>query len=295
MNATQLERMHSGKGFIAALDQSGGSTPKALAQYGVGPESWKTEEEMMDLVHAMRTRIINAPEFASGKILGAILFKATMERTIAGMPTADYLWEKKGVVPFLKVDIGLADEANKCRKMKDFPGLDALCKEAVKYHIFGTKERSVILGANEEGIKEVVKQQFEWAKVMISNGLVPIIEPEVDIHIADKKEAEVILKKYLIAEAKKLKPSEKIIFKLSLPSVDNYYQDLEKLPNCVRVVALSGGYSQKEADAILARNHGMIASFSRALAESLTAQMTDEEFNAKIKESIDAIYEASIK
>jgi fructose-bisphosphate aldolase class I len=295
MNATQLERMHSGKGFIAALDQSGGSTPKALAQYGVGPESWKTEEQMMDLVHAMRTRIINAPEFASGKILGAILFRATMERTIAGMPTADYLWEKKGVVPFLKVDVGLADEANKCRKMKDFPGLDALCKEAVKYHIFGTKERSVILGANEEGIKEVVKQQFEWAKVMISNGLVPIIEPEVDIHIADKKEAEVILKKYLISEAKKLKPSEKIIFKLSLPTVDNYYADLEKLPNCVRVVALSGGYSQSEADAILARNHGMIASFSRALAESLTAQMTDEEFNAKIKESIDAIYEASIK
>lgn len=294
MNATQLERMHSGKGFIAALDQSGGSTPKALAQYGVGPEAYKNEEEMMDLVHAMRTRIIESPAFASGKILGAILFKATMERTIEGIPTADFLWEKKHVVPFLKVDIGLAEEANGVRLMKDFPGLDALCKEAVKFHIFGTKERSVVLAANDEGIKAVVKQQFAWAKVMISNGLVPIIEPEVDIHIADKKEAEAILKKYLIEEANKLKPSEKIIFKLSLPTVDGFYADLEKLPNCVRVVALSGGYSQKDANVILARNHGMIASFSRALAEDLTAQMSDKEFNAKIAESVDAIYKASI-
>lgn len=295
MNATQLKQMHSGKGFIAALDQSGGSTPKALKQYGIEETAWKNEEEMMDLVHAMRTRIIESPAFSSGKILGAILFKATMERSIEGIPTADFLWEKKHVVPFLKVDIGLADEINGCKKMKDFPGLDALCKEAVKFHIFGTKERSVILSANEEGIKAVVAQQFEWAKVMIANGLVPIIEPEVDIHIADKKEAEVILKKYLIEGAKDLKNNEKIIFKLSLPSIDGYYTDLEKLPNVVRVVALSGGYSQDEANVILARNPGVIASFSRALAEGLTAQMSDVEFNAHIEASVNAIYEASIK
>jgi fructose-bisphosphate aldolase class I len=295
MNATQLEKMHSGKGFIAALDQSGGSTPKALAAYGVAETAYKTEDEMFALVHEMRARIINAPEFASGKVIGAILFKKTMESKIAGKFTADYLWDVKHVVPFLKVDLGLQDEKDGVRLMKPFPGLDALCKEAVGYHIFGTKERSVVLAANEKGIKAVVKQQYEWAKVMISNGLVPIIEPEVDIHIADKKEAEAMLKAALIEEAKKLKPSEKIIFKLSLPSIDGFYSDLEKLPCCVRVVALSGGYSQDEANVILARNPGVIASFSRALAEGLTYQMSDAEFNKRIGESIDAIYEASVK
>jgi fructose-bisphosphate aldolase class I len=295
MNATQLQQMHSGKGFIAALDQSGGSTPKALKLYGINESAWKNEDEMYALVHQMRARIINAPEFASGKIIGAILFRKTMESKIADKFTADYLWDVKHVVPFLKVDLGLQDEADGVRLMKDFPGLDALCKEAVGYHIFGTKERSVILAANEKGIKKVVEQQYAWAKVMISNGLVPIIEPEVDIHIADKKEAEALLKKYLILEAKKLKPEEKVIFKLSLPSIDGFYSDLEKLPCCVRVVALSGGYTQDEANAILARNPGVIASFSRALSEGLTHQMSDAEFNAKIAESIDAIYAASIK
>ena len=295
MNATQLEKMHSGKGFIAALDQSGGSTPKALALYGVPETAYKTEDEMFALVHEMRARIINAPEFASGKVIGAILFRKTMESKIDGKFTADYLWDVKHVVPFLKVDLGLKDPSDGVRLMKDFPGLDALCKEAVGYHIFGTKERSVILSANEKGIKAVVKQQYEWAKVMIKNGLVPIIEPEVDIHIPDKKEAEAILKTALIEEAKKLKPSEKIIFKLSLPSIDGFYSDLEKLPCCVRVVALSGGYSQDEANVILARNPGVIASFSRALSEGLTAQMSDAEFNKKIGASIDAIYQASIK
>jgi fructose-bisphosphate aldolase class I len=295
MNATQLEKMHSGKGFIAALDQSGGSTPKALALYGVPETAYKTEDEMFALVHEMRARIINAPEFASGKVIGAILFRKTMESKIDGKFTADYLWDVKHVVPFLKVDLGLKDPSDGVRLMKDFPGLDALCKEAVGYHIFGTKERSVILSANEKGIKAVVKQQYEWAKIMIKNGLVPIIEPEVDIHIPDKKEAEAILKTALIEEAKKLKPSEKIIFKLSLPSIDGFYSDLEKLPCCVRVVALSGGYSQDEANVILARNPGVIASFSRALSEGLTAQMSDAEFNKKIGASIDAIYQASIK
>ncbi|MCH4210783.1 MAG: fructose bisphosphate aldolase [Bacilli bacterium] len=295
MNATQLEQMHSGKGFIAALDQSGGSTPKALKLYGIDESAWKNEEEMFDLVHEMRTRIINSPAFASGKILGAILFRQTMERKIGGMPTADYLWEKKHVVPFLKVDLGLDVEKDGVRLMKPFPGLDELCKEANTYHIFGTKERSVILAANKEGIRKVVDQQFEWAKIMIKNHLVPIIEPEVDIHISDKKEAEAILKEELKEHALKLGKDEKIMFKLSLPSVDGFYGELEHLPCVVRVVALSGGYSQKDADEILARNPGVIASFSRALSEGLTAQMNEKEFDAKIAKSINDIYEASVK
>lgn len=295
MNAKQLEKMHSGKGFIAALDQSGGSTPKALGLYGIEPTAWHNEDEMFDLVHAMRTRIITSPAFDGKKILGAILFAQTMERKIEGIPTAEYLWEKKGVIPFLKVDKGLKDEEGGVRLMKDFPGLDALCEEAVKYGIFGTKERSVILKATEEGIKKVVDQQFEWAKIMIKHGLVPIIEPEVDIHISDKKEAEVILKKELIAHAKLLKPSEKIMFKLTLPTVDDFYKELETSEPVVRVVALSGGYSQKDANAILARNHGIIASFSRALSEGLLVSMSDAEFNTHLANSINAIYKASIE
>jgi fructose-bisphosphate aldolase class I len=295
MNAKQLEKMHSGKGFIAALDQSGGSTPKALALYGVSETAYKNEEEMFDLVHAMRARIITAPAFDGKKILGAILFKMTMERQIDGIPTADFLWEKKGVVPFLKVDQGLADEVDGVRQMKDFPGLGALCEEAVKFHIFGTKERSVILAANAKGIHEVVVQQFAWAKTMIKHGLVPIIEPEVDINISDKKEAEALLKKELAAAAAELKPEEKIIFKVSIPTVPSFYQDLETLPCLVRIVALSGGYPQEEANKLLAKNYGMIASFSRALSEGLTAQQSDKEFDAKLQISVDAIYNASVK
>jgi fructose-bisphosphate aldolase class I len=295
MNAKQLEKMHSGKGFIAALDQSGGSTPKALGLYGVKPDAWGDDQEkMMDLVHEMRSRIITNKNFDGNRILGAILFQATMERKVEGIPTADYLWEKKGVVPFLKVDKGLADPVDGVRLMKPFPGLGELCEEANKFHIFGTKERSVILAANEKGIKAVVDQQFEWAKVMIAHGLVPIIEPEVDIHIADKKEAEAILKQELIAHGKQLKAEEKVMFKLSIPTIPSFYQDLEKLPCCVRVVALSGGYSQQEANVLLKKNKGMIASFSRALAEGLTKQMSDEEFTKKLGASIDAIYDASV-
>ena len=295
MTAEQLQKMHSGQGFIAALDQSGGSTPKALALYGVKEDAWKSEEEMMDLVHQMRSRIITNKEFNGDRILGAILFKATMERKVEGLPTAQYLWEKKHVVPFLKIDNGLADEIDGVRLMKPMPTLDTLLSEGETYGIFGTKERSVINKANADGIRKVVDQQFEVALKVISHHMVPIIEPEVTISIADKKEAEVILKQELIAHAKKLSPEQKVMFKLSLPAVDGFYDELNKLPCCVRVVALSGGYSQKEANVILARNHGMIASFSRALAEDLTAQMTDAEFTKKLGASIKAIYEASIK
>jgi fructose-bisphosphate aldolase, class I len=294
MNATQLEKMHSGKGFIAALDQSGGSTPKALALYGIPETAYHSEDEMFDLVHEMRTRIITNPAFTGQKILGAILFRQTMERSIEGIPTADFLWNKKQVVPFLKIDLGLAPEEDGVRLMKPIPVLDDELQEAVKHHVFGTKERSVILAADKKGIKKVVDQQFEVALKVASYGLVPIIEPEVDIHIADKKEAEVILKEELIKHAKKIKDT-KVMFKLSLPSVDGYYTELESLPCTVRVVALSGGYSQAEANQILARNPGVIASFSRALSEGLTASMTNEVFTGHLGASIDAIYKASIK
>jgi fructose-bisphosphate aldolase, class I len=294
MNATQLEKMHSGKGFIAALDQSGGSTPKALELYGIAEGSWKNDEEMFELVHKMRTRIVSAPVFTGEKILGAILFQRTMESQIEGLATADYLWQKKGVVPFLKIDKGLDVEANGVQLMKPNKGLVELLDEAVSYHIFGTKMRSVIKAASPLGIKAVVDQQFVLAKTIIGKGLVPMIEPEVDIHIPDKKEAEVILKAELLAHAATLKPEQKIIFKLSLPTVDGFYTELETLPPVVRVVALSGGYSQEEADVILKRNPGIIASFSRALAEGLSAQMSEEEFNKALGDSIARIYDASI-
>ncbi|MCI2111808.1 MAG: fructose bisphosphate aldolase [Bacilli bacterium] len=295
MSAKQLEKMHSGKGFIAALDQSGGSTPKALALYGIKEDAWSNEEEMFDLVHQMRTRIVTNKEFNGDRILGAILFKATMERKIEGIPSAQYLWEKKSVVPFLKIDNGLAEEEGGVRLMKPMPTLDTLLSRGETFGIFGTKERSVINKAAEEGIHKVVDQQFEVAMKVIAHHMVPIIEPEVTITIADKKEAEAILKKELIAHAKRLAPEQKVMFKLSLPTVDGFYDELNDLPCCVRVVALSGGYSQKEANEILARNHGMIASFSRALSEGLTAQMSDEEFTEKLGASIKSIYEASVK
>jgi fructose-bisphosphate aldolase class I len=293
MNQEQLKRMQSGKGFIAALDQSGGSTPKALKAYGISEDRYSNDEEMYAIIHEMRTRIIKSPAFHSKHILGAILFENTMDRYIDGQYTADFLWEKKGIVPFLKVDKGLAPLKDGVQVMKPIDGLDNLLKRANERNIFGTKMRSFIKEANAEGIKTVVQQQFDIAKQIIAAGLVPIIEPEVDIHAQDKAESERILKEEFFKHLAKLDENEKVMFKVSLPSEDNFYSDLIKDPHVVRVVALSGGYSQAEANKILARNHGMIASFSRALTEGLSANQTDEEFNAILGKSIEAIAEAS--
>lgn len=289
-----MERIHTGKGFIAALDQSGGSTPKALLQYGIKEDSYSNDEEMFAMVHEMRTRIIKSPAFDSKHILGAILFENTMDRTIDGQFTADYLWEKKGVVPFLKVDKGLADLENGVQIMKPMPELDSLLQRAARKNIFGTKMRSVIKEANPEGIKKVVEQQFEVGKQILAAGLVPIIEPEVDIHSADKQQSEQILKEEILKQLAALDQDAKVMLKLSIPTEDNFYRELIEDPHVVRVVALSGGYDQKEANERLARNHGVIASFSRALSEGLTAQQTDEEFNSMLSHSIQGIYEASI-
>lgn len=293
MNQEQAQRMTNGKGFIAALDQSGGSTPKALAAYGVAADSYQGEDEMFNLVHQMRTRIITSPAFSKEHILGAILFEQTMDREIEGKKTGDYLWDVKGIVPFLKVDKGLAAEENGVQLMKPMPGLDDLLKRAVERHIFGTKMRSVIKKASREGIKAIVDQQFEIGEKISKVGLVPIIEPEVDIHIADKAEAEAILKEEILKHLEKVE--EPVMLKLSIPSKDNFYEELIQHPKVMRVVALSGGYSRDEANELLARNHGLIASFSRALAEGLSAQQSDAEFNAMMKDSVDRIYAASIQ
>ncbi len=293
MNQEQLKRMQSGKGFIAALDQSGGSTPKALKAYGISEDRYSNDEEMFAIIHEMRTRIIKSPAFHSKHILGAILFENTMDRYIDGQYTADFLWEKKGIVPFLKVDKGLAPLKDGVQVMKPIDGLDNLLKRANERNIFGTKMRSFIKEANAEGIKTVVQQQFDIAKQIAAAGLVPIIEPEVDIHAQDKAESERILKEEFFKHLAKLDENVKVMFKVSLPTEDNFYSDLIKDPHVVRVVALSGGYSQAEANKILARNHGMIASFSRALTEGLSANQTDEEFNAILGKSIEAIAEAS--
>lgn len=293
MNQEQLKRMQSGKGFIAALDQSGGSTPKALKAYGISEDRYSNDEEMFVIIHEMRTRIIKSPAFHSKHILGAILFENTMDRYIDGQYTADFLWEKKGIVPFLKVDKGLAPLKDGVQVMKPIDGLDNLLKRANERNIFGTKMRSFIKEANAEGIKTVVQQQFDIAKQIAAAGLVPIIEPEVDIHAQDKAESERILKEEFFKQLAKLDENVKVMFKVSLPTEDNFYSDLIKDPHVVRVVALSGGYSQAEANKILARNHGMIASFSRALTEGLSANQTDEEFNAILGKSIEAIAEAS--
>lgn len=293
MNQEQAQRMTNGKGFIAALDQSGGSTPKALAAYGVAADSYQGEDEMFNLVHQMRTRIITSPAFSKEHILGAILFEQTMDREIEGKKTGDYLWDVKGIVPFLKVDKGLAAEENGVQLMKPMPGLDDLLKRAVERHIFGTKMRSVIKKASREGIKEIVDQQFEIGEKISEAGLVPIIEPEVDIHIADKAEAEAILKEEILKHLEKVE--KPVMLKLSIPSKDNFYEELIQHPKVMRVVALSGGYSRDEANELLARNHGLIASFSRALAEGLSAQQSDAEFNAMMKDSVDRIYAASIQ
>ncbi|MWV43955.1 fructose bisphosphate aldolase [Paenibacillus sp. HJL G12] len=295
MNTTQLNRIRTGKGFIAALDQSGGSTPKALLQYGVQEDSYSSEEEMYGVVHEMRTRIIKSPAFSSEHILGAILFENTMDRTIDGEFTADYLWEKKGVVPFLKVDKGLAEPEDGVQLMKPMPDLDDLLKRANERHIFGTKMRSVIKEANPVGIKKVVEQQFAVGKQIAAMGLVPIIEPEVDIHSADKEASEKLLKEEIVSQLSALAPDLLIMLKLSIPTVNDFYSDLMKDPHVVRIVALSGGYSQAEANDKLAKNHGLIASFSRALSQGLNASQTEEEFNAMLSESVQAIYEASIE
>ncbi len=295
MNQKQLEKMGTAKGFIAALDQSGGSTPKALAAYGIEKDSYDTEEKMFELVHAMRTRIIKSEAFNDSNIIGAILFEHTMNNKIDGKFTPDFLWEEKGIIPFLKVDKGLADLEGGVQVMKPMPELDKLLKTANERNIFGTKMRSVIKEATDEGIKKVVAQQFEIGKQILAAGLMPIIEPEVDINIPDKKEAEVILKKYILEELDKLEDGKQVMLKLTLPTEANYYKELVESPKVLRVVALSGGYSREVANEKLAANKGIIASFSRALAEGLSAQLTDEEFNKTIAASIKDIYEASVK
>ncbi len=294
INIAQLDRMHSGKGFIAALDQSGGSTPKALAQYGVQESSFTNDEQMYTLVHEMRTRIIKSPAFKSEYILGAILFENTMDRKIEGEWTADYLWEKKNIVPFLKVDKGLADLANGVQLMKPISNLDELLTRAVEKNVFGTKMRSVIKEANTEGIREVVEQQFKVGLQIFKKGLVPIIEPEVDIYSADKEKSEEILKQELKKQLSLLDKDVKVMLKLSLPTITNYYSELMSDPHVVRVVALSGGYSQDEANQKLSQNHGLIASFSRALSEGLSATQSDDSFNSKLEKTIQDIYAASI-
>ena len=294
MNAIQLKQMTSAKGFIAALDQSGGSTPKALKGYGVNEDAWTTDEEMFQLVHQMRTRVIKAPAFKGDRIIASILFENTMNRKIDDKYTADYLWEKKQVVPILKIDKGLADLENGVQVMKPIPALDDLLKQAQERHIFGTKMRSVIKEANEEGIKKVVDQQFEIAKRIIAYDLVPIIEPEVDIHAPEKIKCEELFKKYIKEELKALGKDQKVIFKLTIPSIDNFYSDLMGDTHVVRVVALSGGYSQDEACEKLAHNHGMIASFSRALLQDLSISQSDADFNKMLKDAIEKIYQASI-
>ena len=294
MNQPQHDKVASAKGFIAALDQSGGSTPKALSLYGIKPDAYSGDAQMFDLVHAMRTRIVTSPAFTGERILGAILFEQTMDRDVEGRGTADYLWTVKQVVPFLKVDKGLADEANGAQIMKPIPGLDALLARAKTKGVFGTKMRSVIKSANAQGIDDVVAQQFTVGKQILAAGLVPIIEPEVDIHATDKAGAERLLKASILKQLDTLGPEQRVMLKLTLPSVDDFYADLVKHPKVLRVVALSGGYSRDDANAMLARNHGVIASFSRALTEGLTAQMRDQEFNKALDGAITSIYKASI-
>ena len=288
----QAAKIRNQPGFIAALDQSGGSTPKALKLYGVEENTYSGETQMMDLVHKMRSRIVESPVFTGQRIAGAILFEATMDREFGGKPAADYLWSKQ-VVPFLKIDKGLADEANGVQLMKPMPTLDDLLKKAKSKGIFGTKERSVIKLNNAEGIKAVVKQQFEVAKQVLSHGLVPIVEPEVDIKNPDKKGSEDVLKKEILAELDKLPADQQVMLKLTIPEVDNLYADLVKHPRVLKVVALSGGYSRDEANKRLAKQNGMIASFSRALSEGLTAQQSDADFNKSLDTAIESIYQAS--
>ena len=290
----QVQKVKSGQGFIAALDQSGGSTPTALAQYGVTKDAWSSEEEMYQVVHAMRTRIMTSPSFSGAGIVGAILFENTMDREVEGKPTADYLWDVKNVAPFLKIDKGLADEQDGVQLMKPNPGLGELLKKAKSKSIFGTKMRSVIKQASATGIKAVVEQQFEVGAQIIAAGLVPIIEPEVDIHCPDKAQAEALLKPALLAALDKLGQNDLVMLKLTLPESDNFYAECVSHPNVLKVVALSGGYSRDEANRRLSLNNGVVASFSRALVEGLSAQQSDTEFNSMLANSVASIRAASI-
>lgn len=292
--AAMTAKMREGRGFIAALDQSGGSTPKALRQYGIAETAWSDEAGMFDLMHAMRARIMTSPAFTGEKVIGAILFEQTMDRSVDGTPTARFLWEKRGVVPFLKIDKGLEAEANGVQLMKPIAGLDALLARAVAAGIFGTKERSVINAANPKGIEAAVAQQFALGRQVIAAGLMPILEPEVTISIPDKAAAESLLRDAILAELDRLPADQQVMLKLSLPSVDNFYLPLVDHPRVLRVVALSGGHARDAANAILARNRGVIASFSRALTEGLNAQQSDAEFNAMLGQAIEGIWAASV-
>ena len=294
MNQEQIAQMRNGKGFIAALDQSGGSTPKALLLYGVQETAYSNDAEMFDVIHAMRSRMVESPEFNGDRVLGAILFEGTMDREIGGMGSAGFLWNKKHVIPFLKIDKGLADEAQGVQIMKPNPDLDALLARALKKGVFGTKMRSVIKLANADGISAVVAQQFEVGRQILRAGLIPIIEPEVDINSPQKAEAEVLLKAALLAELNKQPADQPVMLKLTLPETDGFFDELVAHPSVLRVVALSGGYSRDDANARLSRNKGVIASFSRALTEGLSAQQTEAEFNSAIGASIASIYAASI-
>ncbi|ORW91836.1 class I fructose-bisphosphate aldolase [Mycobacterium szulgai] len=293
-NEEQASRMASGKGFVAALDQSGGSTPKALRLYGIEDDEYSGEEEMFDLIHQMRSRIITSPVFNGERVLAAILFEQTMDRDIADVPSPTYLWETKGVVPILKIDKGLADVSDDVQLMKPMPGLDELLERAVRKGVFGTKERSVIGGANPDGIAAVVAQQFEVAHQVLSHGLVPIIEPEVTISISDKAEAEDMLREEITKQLETVPDGQQVMLKLTLPSEANHYRDFVGHPKVMRVLALSGGYSRADANKLLAENTGVIASFSRALTEGLSAGQSEEEFNATLDASIQSIYDASV-
>lgn len=294
MNTQQLDKVSKGNGFIAALDQSGGSTPKALKLYGIEESAYQGDTQMFDLVHAMRARIVTSPAFDGRRVLGAILFEATMDRQFDGIDAATYLWEKKQVVPFLKVDKGLADEADNVQLLKPMPELDALLKRAVAKGVFGTKMRSVVNAANEKGIAAVLDQQFKVGQQILDAGLMPILEPEVSIGAPDKAEAEAVLKKGFIERLDALPAASKVMLKLTIPTVDGFFGELVEHPKVVRVVALSGGYDRAGANAKLARNPGVIASFSRALTEGLSAQQSDDEFNKALDAAIESIYKASI-
>ena len=293
MNNEQFAKVKNGKGFIAALDQSGGSTPKALKLYGIEESEYSGDEQMFDLIHDMRTRIIKSSAFSGERVLGAILFEMTMDRTIDGKGSAEYLWENKGVVPFLKIDKGLADEADGVQVMKPMPELNALLERAKQHGVFGTKMRSVIKLANEKGIKAVVSQQFEVGKQIIAAGLVPIIEPEVDIKSPQKAEAEALMKAAILSELNALSADQNVMLKLTLPNTAGFFDELVAHPRVVRVVALSGGYSRADANVALAKNKGVIASFSRALTEGLSAKQSDAEFDALLNSAIQGIYDAS--
>ena len=294
MNHEQREKIRQGEGFIAALDQSGGSTPKALKAYGVGEDAYANETEMFDRIHEMRTRIITSPAFEGDRVIGAILFENTMDRDIEGRGTAEYLWSEKRIVPFLKVDKGLAAEADGVQLMKPMPNLDALLARANERGVFGTKMRSVISRANRKGIQAIADQQFEVGRQILAAGLVPILEPEIDIHAPDKREAETMLRDALLAGLDSIPADEVIMFKVTLPEEDDFYRPLVEHPRVLKVVALSGGYSRDEANERLARNPDVIASFSRALTEGLRADQTNDEFNAALDEAIGSIYQASI-